>query len=517
MSDRVASPAPYPDDKLKPLFTHEPLSRRGTPREDTQQPHLESLESLESLEPALHLSPSHGSRPNTVSASASASALVQPGVEGSTTQNRPSNSWLRYRRLKQVELAHLGLKMGELSKVIAKMWREEPQEIKDFHKAQCQEQWASDRANGYQYRQPKMPLPGEPRAKKGRSGPWRKTQRPLLEAAAGAGSAPPELGGQLNPLWAPLQVAHDDDEEAVGPETNSAMQHATLSCVSGNPHGRGSRGSRGSHGSHGSRGSRGSPNARPSPSRPRLVLSDPGPGAIPEVALHRNHGLHPSTPPNNLSSSTSSLFRPEDCLSPALLATTTTEEHKHEQAEFEFSPPRSEYDMDVDAGVPLAPMVTTAQSPLSDTPSSPGPAQPQGITLPSLRQDPILGRALELPPVHDYFTVRTLSHSSRTSSDIFISPSIPLRATLALEHRLPRIALPLLRLSSLACEPPSSRLLLPLLIHPGMMNDPSSIASSHSQPLYPLTSSLTRSPDQVQPTRTRALQSFRLRVGTNVL
>jgi hypothetical protein len=235
------------------------------------------------------------------------------------------------------------------------MWKEEPQEIKDFHKARCQEQWASDRANGYQYRQPKMPLPGEPRAKKGRSGPWRKTQRPLLDAGS---SAPSEVGGQLNPLWAPPQVPMgDEDFVTAEPETNSA----TRSTWSGNPHGEDSRGS---------------PN--PGPSRP---FSDSG--AVPEVALHhRNRGLHPSTPSSNrradnLSSSTSSsLFRPDDGLSPPLPPV----EHKYEPAEFEFSPPRSEDDMDVDAGISLAPIVSSAaQSPLSDTASSPVTTAPQGL------------------------------------------------------------------------------------------------------------------------------------------
>ena len=370
------SPPPRSDnsDKLKPLFTHEPLSlsRQEAPKQDTR--HSQDITLSET--PTLH--PSRRSRPttNTNTVPVSASVLVQPGVEGSTTQNRPSNSWLRYRRLKQVELAHLGLKMGELSKVIAKMWKEEPQETKDFHKARCQEQWASDRANGYQYRQPKMPLPGEPRAKKGRSGPWRKTQRPLLDA----GNVPSEDAGQLNPSSVPPHVLVGDmgAEDIAEPETNSAIR-ATLS---GNPHGRGSRGS---------------PNAGPS-----------RPVSIPEVALHQNQtrSLHPSTTPSSsrradyLSSSTSSsLFRPDDGFSPTL----PPAEHKYEPADFEFSPPHSEDDMDVDLGIPLAPIVTSAaQSPLSDTASSPVIA---AITLPSLRQDPILGRALELPPVHDYFTV----------------------------------------------------------------------------------------------------------------
>ena len=369
MDDRVPSPPPH-SDKLKPLFTHEPLSRRDPPKEDPRQSQETSPNASQSPVGAA-LQPSHGSRASPSTLSVPAPALVQPAVEGSATQNRPSNSWLRYRRLKQVELAHLGLKMGELSKVIAKMWREEPQEIKDFHKTQCQEQWASDRANGYQYRQPKMPLPGEPRAKKGRSGPWRKTQRPLLDL----GSAPPAevgVGGQVNPIWAPAQLPVDH-EETVGPETNSVTRLPS----SGNPY---------------AGGSRRSPDAVPS----RFVSDS---GGIHEVALHHNRTLHPST----LSSSTSSsVYRPDDGVSPPLLAL----EHKHEPTEFEFSPPRSEYDMDVDAGVPLAPIVTSAgQSPLSDAASSPAPAAPRGITLPSLRQDPILGRALELPPVHDYFTV----------------------------------------------------------------------------------------------------------------
>lgn len=390
MGDRVPSSPPIPrhSDKLKPLFTYEPLSHQDPTNQDKRHSQGLSLK-IPSETPArsalhtspLSLSPRSPPNPDPNPVSVSTPALVQPAVEGSTTQNRPSNSWLRYRRLKQAELAHLGLKMGELSKVIARMWREEPQEIKDFHKARCQEQWASDRANGYQYRQPKMPLPGEPRAKKGRSGPWRKTQRPLLDA----GSIPPEVGSQPNSLWAPPHGGPVGDEDTAEPETNSA----TRATLSGNPHG-GSRG-----------GSRGSPNA--GPSRP---ISESG--AIPEVALHRNRGLRPSTPSSNprasnLSSSTSSsLLRPDDGLSPPL----PQGEHKYEAAEFEFSPPRSEDDMDVDPGVPLAPIVTSAaQSPLSDAASSPVTAAPQGFTLPSLRQDPILGRALELRPVHDYFTV----------------------------------------------------------------------------------------------------------------
>jgi len=368
MDDRVPSPPPH-SDKLKPLFTHEPLARQDAPKGDNRYSQDVSLNITSETPAGSALHASSGSRPNTTSISAP--ALVQPGVEGSTTQNRPSNSWLRYRRLKQVELAHLGLKMGELSKVIARMWKEEPQEIKDLHKAQCQEQWASDRANGYQYRQPKMPLPGEPRAKKGRSGPWRKTQRPLL----GTGSVPAEVGGQLQPLWAPPHGSVGDEDTA-GPETSSA----TRATFSGNPHGGGTRGS---------------PNTGPS-------------RRIPEVALHRNRGLHPSTPSSNrradnLSSSTSSsLFQPDDGSSPPLLPA----EYKDDPTEFEFSPPHSEYDMDVDAGVPLAPIISSAaQSPLSDAASSPVSAAPQGFSLPSLRQDPILGRALELPPVHEYFTV----------------------------------------------------------------------------------------------------------------
>lgn len=376
MDDRVRVPSPSPrPDKLKRLFTHEPLSRQDAPKEDIQDSQDVSLKISSETLAASPLHTSRGSRPNSVSVSTP--ALVQPGVEGSTTQNRPSNSWLRYRRLKQVELAHLGLKMGELSKVIARMWKEEPQEIKDFHKARCQEQWASDRANGYHYRQPKMPLPGEPRAKKGRSGPWRKTQRPLLDA----GCVPPEVGGELNPLSAPAQVLVCEEDTAEH-ETNSA----TRATLSGNPHGRGAHGS---------------PNTGPS----RLVFDS---SAIPEVALHQNRGLHPSTPTSNrradnLSSSTSSsLFRPDDGLSPSL----PPAEHKYELAEFDFSPPHSEDDMDVDAGIPLAPIVASAaQSPFSDAASSPVTVARQGITLPSLRQDPILGRALELPPVHDYFTV----------------------------------------------------------------------------------------------------------------
>jgi hypothetical protein len=377
MDDRV------PSDKLRPLFTHQPLSRRDTLKEDTRHPQDASPTPLDApAGPALL--PSSGPRPPSVAAS----TLVQPGVDGSATQNRPSNSWLRYRRLKQVELASLGLKMGELSKVIAKMWREEPQDIKDFHKAQCQEQWASDRANGYQYRQPKMPLPGEPRAKKGRSGPWRKTQRPLL----GPGSGSAEIGGQLNPSSAPPQVhrAVAEEGEIPGPESSSA----TRATLSGNPNGEGSRDS---------------PYARPS----RLPSDS---GGIHEVALYRSRALHPSTTSsnpranNNLSSSTSSSVYPPDDdaagLSPPQLAT----EHKREPTEYEFSPPRSEDEMAVDLGVPLAPIIPdAAQSPLSDaaqsSPAPAAPAAPRGITLPSLRHDPILGRALELPPVHDYFMV----------------------------------------------------------------------------------------------------------------
>jgi len=386
------SPPPPPPHESNPVFTLDPLSRRDAPKQPIQHSQDVPPSASAAQTPASSALHPSSSRPSTLPLSAP--ALVQPAVEGAPTQNRPSNSWLRYRRLKQVELAHLGLKMGELSKVISKMWKEEPQEIKDFHKAQCQEQWASDRANGYQYRQPKMPLPGEPRAKKGRSGPWRKTQRPLLDA----GSAPPsELGGPLNPLWPPLQlrVGDDDDddegeeeEETAGPESNSSATRPTFfGSSSNNPHG----------GGH-----------PPSPS----LVSDSG--AIPEVTLHRNPGLHPSPPSslrraNNLSLSTSSsLFRPDDRLSPPPLLAAA--DHKHEPTEFEFSPSRSECDMDLDAGVPLAPIVTsTAQSPLSDAvTSSPAPAAaaPKGITLPSLRQDPILGRALELPPVHDYFPVR---------------------------------------------------------------------------------------------------------------
>ena len=303
--------------------------------------------------------------------------------------------------------------MGELSKVIAKMWKEEPQEIKDFHKAQCQEQWASDRANGYQYRQPKMPLPGEPRAKKGRSGPWRKTQRPLLDA----GSAPTEAGGVgvLNPLWAPPQasvgvsVGDVGDEQIAGPETSSA----TRASLYDDPHADANANANAdananANANAGGSGRSRSPNAGPS-----------RPPDAPLAALHRNRGLHPSTPSsnrraNNLSSSTSSsLFRPDDGSPPrALLAA----EHKPEPTEFEFSPPRSEYDMDIDAGAPLAPIITSgAQSPPLDTANPPAPAAAatQGFSLPSLKQDPILGRALELPPVHDYFTVcRTIAYHS---------------------------------------------------------------------------------------------------------
>jgi hypothetical protein len=493
MDDRVPSPPPH-SDTLRPLFTHAPLPRRDGSKEDTR--HSQNM-SPNALETPAGSTPheSQGSHPHT---SVSTPALVQPGVEGSTTQNRPSNSWLRYRRLKQIELAHLGLKMGELSRVIAKMWKEEPQDIKDFHKAQCQEQWASDRANGYQYRQPKMPLPGEPRAKKGRSGPWRKTQRPLVNA----GSVPAEAGDQLVPFWVPPHVPVGDDE-ATGPEIHShSGTRATPKPRGGGP--------------RGSRGSRGSPYT--------------------EVALHRDRTLGSSSTPyldprvNTLSLSTSSSsYRPDDALSPRLLAAD-------EPTEFEFSPPHSEYDMDVDPGVPLAPLATSAaQSPLSDPGSSPAPAAPRGITLPSLRQDPILSRALELPPVYDHFTVCCFivdeNLADLPSLPSLPSPSILLRITLSPittgrlipgpGHRLPLVALPSQVAThpfSLACAPLSSPLQHPPLLihlHPGMMNAPSFNISSRNKRPCPHNLSLVLLLVRVRLTRIPDLQRFRRRAGTN--
>src|SRR5258706_9779379 len=89
------SPPPHSDnsDKLKPLFTHEPLSLSRQDALKLDNRHSQDISLSETLTgPPLH--PSRGSRPttdttDTNTAPISTSALVQPGVEGSTTQNRP--------------------------------------------------------------------------------------------------------------------------------------------------------------------------------------------------------------------------------------------------------------------------------------------------------------------------------------------------------------------------------------------------------------------------------------------